>query len=99
MFLGISPLVINWSDDKKEFTLQIDDNPLLEFLELPEDLKESGLLCSNLLCGVIRGALEMVHVLVEARCIKCTLKGDETTQLRVKLIRIVDERLPSNYGS
>lgn len=34
------------------------DNPFTEFVELPEDLR--GLRYCNLLCGVIRGALEMV---------------------------------------
>lgn len=41
-------------------SLQIlEDNPLTDFVELPEQL--AGLKYSNLLCGVIRGALEMVR--------------------------------------
>jgi hypothetical protein len=42
------------------FTLTLDENPLAEFVELPEDALEGGLLFSNVLCGVLRGALEMV---------------------------------------
>jgi hypothetical protein len=34
------------------------DNPLTEFVELPEDFKD--LKYCNVLCGVIRGSLEMV---------------------------------------
>ncbi len=34
------------------------DNPLADFVELPDEYRE--LKYSNLLCGVIRGALEMV---------------------------------------
>jgi hypothetical protein len=34
------------------------DNPLADFVELPEEYKD--LKYCNLLCGVIRGALEMV---------------------------------------
>lgn len=41
------------------FTLTLDENPLAEFVELPEDVLEGGLWFSNVLCGVIRGALEM----------------------------------------
>ncbi|KAG6851249.1 hypothetical protein H0H93_011685 [Arthromyces matolae] len=41
------------------FTLTLDENPLAEFVELPEEALEGGLCFSNVLCGVIRGALEM----------------------------------------
>ena len=58
MFLGISPSITNWSSDEKEFSLLIDDNPLADFVELPEHA--SSLYYSNIYCGVIRGALEMV---------------------------------------
>lgn len=34
------------------------DNPLTDFVELPDEFKE--LKYCNILCGVIRGALEMV---------------------------------------
>lgn len=42
------------------FTLTLDENPLAEFVELPDEALEGGLLYSNVLCGVLRGALEMV---------------------------------------
>jgi len=43
------------------FTLALDENPLAEFVELPEEVLEGGLWFSNVLCGVLRGALEMVR--------------------------------------
>ena len=43
------------------FTLTFDENPLAEFVELPEEALEGGLWFSNVLCGVLRGALEMVR--------------------------------------
>lgn len=46
---------------------QVYENPLAEFVELPPQYQ--GLNYSNLLCGVIRGALEMVR----AAC--CCLLG------------------------
>lgn len=60
MFLGISPVVTNWSAASDEFSLILDNNPMAEFAELPEG--HEGLLFSNILCGVLRGALEMVRV-------------------------------------
>jgi len=56
--LGISPNITNWSPDSKEFSLIFDDNPLADFVELPEEAGD--LYYSNILCGVLRGALEMV---------------------------------------
>jgi hypothetical protein len=44
----------------QEFILSFDENPLSEFAELPQDAREGGLWFSNVLCGVVRGALEMV---------------------------------------
>ena len=43
------------------FVLTLEENPLAEFVELPEDALDGGLWFSNVLCGVIRGALEMVR--------------------------------------
>lgn len=43
------------------FVLTLEENPLAEFVELPEEVLEGGLWFSNVLCGVIRGALEMVR--------------------------------------
>jgi hypothetical protein len=37
----------------------LEDNPLTDFVEIPEGY--SGLRYCNVLCGIIRGALEMVR--------------------------------------
>ena len=58
MFLGITAEVVGAS--ASEFSLQLTENPLAEFVELPEHY--SSLAYSNMLCGVLRGALEMVQV-------------------------------------
>lgn len=58
MFLGVTAEVVGASAN--EFTLQFADNPLADFVELPEQY--STLAYSNMLCGVLRGALEMVQV-------------------------------------
>lgn len=60
MFLGVEPSVTNWSSDHKEFSLILEQNPLVDMVELPETHR--GLWFSNILCGVIRGSLEMVSV-------------------------------------
>lgn len=62
MFLNITPAVTNWSSDNKEFSLLFDENPLTDFVELPDEALEGGLWYSNVYCGVLRGALEMVII-------------------------------------
>lgn len=58
MFLGVSGTVSNWNAESTECSLILDDNPLVDFVELPETCQ--GLWYCNVLCGVIRGALEQV---------------------------------------
>eukprot|EP01134_Creolimax_fragrantissima_P001960 CFRG1960T1 len=94
-FLGIQPAVTNWSNDGKDFSLIFDNNPLCDFVELPAD--HPNLSYSNLLCGVIRGALEMVQMKVECKFVQDVLQGHTTTEMRVRLLEIIDEgELPSN---
>jgi hypothetical protein len=58
MFLGVTGTVANWDPKKNEFSLILEENPLADFIELPESA--SNLYYSNILCGVLRGGLEMV---------------------------------------
>jgi hypothetical protein len=58
MYLGISPVVSNWSAAGDEFSLLIENNPLTDFVELPEG--HNALNYSTMLCGVLKGALQMV---------------------------------------
>lgn len=58
MYLGVSPTVTSWSSASDEFSLLFDQNPMTEFVEIPESCL--NLKYCNLLCGIIRGACEMV---------------------------------------
>ena len=56
--------MVNWSNEGNEFSLVFDENPLADFVELPYDGKaQEELWYSNILCGVLRGALEMVRLI------------------------------------
>ena len=62
MFLNVTPTVTNWAADNKQFSLIFEENPLADFVELPDDgHAQDELWYSNILCGVLRGALEMVR--------------------------------------
>eukprot|EP00013_Stygamoeba_regulata_P008169 CAMPEP_0177686786 /NCGR_PEP_ID=MMETSP0447-20121125/33765_1 /TAXON_ID=0 /ORGANISM="Stygamoeba regulata, Strain BSH-02190019" /LENGTH=132 /DNA_ID=CAMNT_0019196953 /DNA_START=178 /DNA_END=576 /DNA_ORIENTATION=- len=90
MFLGVTARVDNWSE--KEFSLFLDENPLTDFVELPE--KYHGLFYSNIIAGVIRGALEMVQMKVECKFKKCTLRGDDTTEIQVIFREYLADEVP-----
>ncbi|KAL0604807.1 Trafficking protein particle complex subunit 3 [Plecturocebus cupreus] len=93
MYLGITPSITNWSPAGDEFSLILENNPLVDFVELPDN--HSSLIYSNLLCGVLRGALEMVQMAVEARFVQDTLKGDGVTEIRMRFIRRIEDNLPA----
>lgn len=61
IFLNITPTITNWTSDNKQFSLIFEENPLADFVELPDDGRaQDELWFSNILVGVLRGALEMV---------------------------------------
>jgi hypothetical protein len=71
--------VTSWAADEKSFSLIFDENPLTDFVELPEDGPYEKLWYSNVLCGVIRGALQMVQTtynlgLTLAGAIRCACR-------------------------
>ncbi|MCJ1273064.1 transport protein particle 22 kDa subunit [Puttea exsequens] len=95
IFLNISPTVTNWSADNKQFSLIFEENPLADFVELPDDGKaQDELWYSNILCGILRGALDMVQMQVEAHYVSDVLRGNDTTEMRVTLLRYIEDEMP-----
>lgn len=92
MFLGVQAVAGSWSGDKRTFTLTFEDNPLAEFAELGES--HQSLWYSNVLCGVIRGALEMVNMKVECSFLRCRLRGDDSNEIQVSLLETLTEKPP-----
>lgn len=95
MFLNITPAVENWTADGKQFSLLLDENPLAEFVELPDDRAMRELWYSNILAGVIKGALEMVQLEVDAFFVSDVLQGAPTTELRVRFVKVLEDEIPA----
>ncbi|GEQ66942.1 hypothetical protein JCM33374_g605 [Metschnikowia sp. JCM 33374] len=98
MFLNITPSVENFSQDGKCFSIILHENPLAEFVELPvtSDPKiQKDLWYSQLYCGVLRGALQMIQLDTDVYFVQDTLRGDEKTEIRLKLIKILKDEVPA----
>ena len=95
MFLGIFAEVVSWSSDNNAFSLILTENPLTDFVELPPQYQE--LQYCNVLCGVIKGALEMVQMQVECRFVRDILRGDEVSEIRVELKGMVKSEMGDDY--
>ncbi|MBA0684203.1 hypothetical protein Goari_025798, partial [Gossypium aridum] len=92
MFLGVTASVMNWDADGTCCSIVLEDNPLVDFVELPDTCQ--GLYYCNILSGVIRGALEMVAMKTEVTWIRDMLRGDDAYELQVKLLKQVPEEYP-----
>ncbi|NXH09886.1 TPC3L protein, partial [Bucco capensis] len=91
MYLGVTPTVNCSTAAENEFSLILDKNPLVDFVEeLPAE--RASLCYCNLLCGVIRGALEMVHLAAEVTFLQDKLKGDAVTEIGITFLRKSEDR-------
>ncbi len=87
----------NWTSDNKQFSLIFEENPLADFVELPDDGRaQDELWYSNIFCGVLRGALEMVQMQTDAHFISDVLRGNDSTEMRISLIRYIDDEMPAD---
>lgn len=75
--------------NEKEFNLSFIDNPLNDFVELPE--KYHSLWFSNIIPGILVGALEVIGINVECEYIKDVLKGNDVNEIRLRVVEVVEE--------
>eukprot|EP01084_Bolivina_argentea_P040224 74331_1 len=89
MFLGIEGQIKTWEDDTT-FYLDLTNNPLNDFVELPPQFKGKLAYC-NILCGIIRGGLEMIQLKVECQYTKSILYGNDCDQIKVSLLEVLED--------
>lgn len=95
MYLGVTGAVDGWSADGSTCSLRLADNPLADWVELPASCE--GLRYSNLLTGVLEGALEMVQFKVDAELVREPTAGDDVTEIRVILRQVIAEEAADEY--
>ena len=92
LFLGIGTRVGEWNPEGTECVITLDTNPLADFVELPEKYRD--LSYSQMLCGVIRGALEMVSVRVTCEWARDALRGGDGYALRLRFVEYITHEMP-----
>jgi hypothetical protein len=90
VFLNIPAEVEKWDETTKTCFLVIRENPFAEFVILPQSCQNT-LWYSNLLCGMIKGALQTIGVVVKAYFVKDVLRGDTETVIRVEFVKVLKE--------
>ena len=96
MFLGVNAEIQNFDEENKSFSLILPDNPLAEYVILP--IQHNKLWYSNVLCGVIRGSLDMLNMKTNVFFRKDNLRGHEINEIRVELKEIVKDRYEDEDG-
>lgn len=103
MFLGVvaetAPVV---DKPASAYTCTFAENPLALFVELPapEDggpLSGNRLEYSQLLCGIMRGVLEMLQFDVTCRMTASVLLGDDTNTMLVELQQVLQQGAGEDY--
>lgn len=94
MFLNLTANVDNVvsTAEQEAYSLLFEDNPLNGFTELPDGAIRQHLWYSNVLCGVVRGALELVQIKVRVSFVRDTLRGDPVNEIRV--VRVQPPKKP-----
>ena len=75
---------------ENEFHLKFNQNPISLYVELPESLE--GLCYSNIICGIMRGMLEITGFEVRCEFIKDKMKGDDINDIKITLVKYIEER-------
>ena len=75
---------------EKEYHLIFPENPISSYVELPESLE--GLCYPNIICGILRGMMEISGFEIQCEFVKDKMKGDDINDLKITLVKLIEER-------
>ena len=86
-----------WREDGRQCSLVFKSNPLAEFVELPYELSELDY--NIVICGAIRGALQMLQMSVECQLVRDEVKGSAESEIRLTLKEVSADGRMSDRSS
>ncbi|KAI1731757.1 FF domain-containing protein [Ditylenchus destructor] len=89
-YLGVTAQATSISPTGDEYSVLLESNPLVEFVEIPPEW--SKVCYSQVICGAIRGALEALHMEVRVFLVSDV---PNPTEIRVKFQRVLHESVPA----
>lgn len=97
LFLGVTVDIVttNKEEDKTQYTVKMNENPLMVFVELPDDRQD--LEYSQLLAGMVRGMLEMLQFDCHVTISKAAAVGKEVYELQVTLKQVLQGGAGDEY--
>ena len=97
LFFGVQAKIDSKNKSDQQFVIQFKENPLSKHVVLPEKLKK--LHYSNILCGIIRGALEAVNMRVQCTFLNDALTSsdpsskEQINEIKVELKELIKKKL------
>uniref|UniRef100_A0A915D304 Trafficking protein particle complex subunit n=1 Tax=Ditylenchus dipsaci TaxID=166011 RepID=A0A915D304_9BILA len=89
-YLGVTAQATSVSPNGDEYSIVLESNPLVEFVEIPPEW--SKICYSQVICGAIRGALEALHMEV---LVQLASDVPNPTEIRIKFRRVLHEMMPA----
>lgn len=87
MFLGIDTELVEVGP--KSYVISFPENPLNDFVELPQHLRDISFSYCSIYCGIIKGALEQLQMEISCKFVKDALRGDDTNSIQIDLVGIM----------
>ncbi|KAL6927937.1 hypothetical protein ACO0SA_004560 [Hanseniaspora valbyensis] len=95
LYLNCVPKVL-FDENEKIIKLRFDNdiNIFSKFVELPDEFKNKRLYYSNIISGVIEGALSGIALKSDVKYVSDTLLGDSTTEIQISNVKKIKDEVP-----